>query len=234
MSVAAFSMLGVPLMGYAMGCAASLLVDLGDPDEAKEKVNAPVTAQELAMMQKYGLDNGTGKIDFAELVLLSAVRLGALQVEFIGVIKTRFEQLVKAGGGILDYAELVKSADLNGSVGDQESSAQNAVASSGGQNDADVKASPENGEEKKPDPPDPPVEAVSSLTSLLPSAGSKVIKARRAQSSAGVLARLTPPSAALPVAVRRTQSMTVPKKTGKDTDVIKSRRAPSQITLTYA
>ena len=100
-AVALFTSVGTPLMVYAMGCLASLVVDFGDPDEAKSKINAPVTMDELAMMRRHGLDNIDGKIDFAEFVILSAVRLGNFEEKLIDVIQDHFEELETLGTGTL-------------------------------------------------------------------------------------------------------------------------------------
>jgi hypothetical protein len=95
-------------MGVAMGCVASLVLTIGDPDEAEKQIAAKVTAEELHMMQKFELDDGDGQISRAEYILLCAVRIGALSPDLIGKINERFKILDKSGDGNLDYAEILE------------------------------------------------------------------------------------------------------------------------------
>lgn len=51
-----FAMLGVPVMAVAMAQVARGLTDQGDFEATKATVNEAVTAEELIMLQKFGLE----------------------------------------------------------------------------------------------------------------------------------------------------------------------------------
>jgi Ca2+-binding EF-hand superfamily protein len=95
-------------MALAMGNIASMLITVGDPDEAEKTIAAKVTSKELRMMQRFELDDGDGQITRAEYILLCTVRLGALSPELIGKINERFKELDKSGDGTLSYAEILE------------------------------------------------------------------------------------------------------------------------------
>lgn len=61
------------------------------------------------MMKRFNMDDGDGKIDRHEFVLLCVVRMGALSPEFIGTIYKRFEDLDTDGSGSLDYHEILET-----------------------------------------------------------------------------------------------------------------------------
>ena len=52
-----FAMLGVPIMAVAMAQVARGLTEKGDLEATKGTVNEPVTAEELIMLQKFGLES---------------------------------------------------------------------------------------------------------------------------------------------------------------------------------
>lgn len=54
-----FAMMGVPIMAVAMAQVARGLTDKGDLEATKAAVNEPVTAEELIMLQKFGLESMT-------------------------------------------------------------------------------------------------------------------------------------------------------------------------------
>lgn len=95
-------------MALAMGNIASMVITIGDPDEAEKNIAAKVTIEELHMMQKFGLDDGDGQISRAEYILLCAVRLGALAPDLIIKINERFTKLDASGDGNLSYAEILE------------------------------------------------------------------------------------------------------------------------------
>lgn len=106
--VGLFSATGIPLMGAAMSSMASMLIQVGDPQETNRIINAKVTEEELNMMQKFGVDDGDGEITRAEYVLLSAMRLGAMTPDLIRAINVRFDKLDVDGSGSLSYDELLE------------------------------------------------------------------------------------------------------------------------------
>ncbi|CAB9529837.1 expressed unknown protein [Seminavis robusta] len=102
---AVFACLGVPIMAVAMAEVARGLMDKGDLEATKASVNEPVTAEELIMLQKFGLENGDGEIDRAEFIILCMVRMGT-DPNLIEFISHRFHQLDEDGGGTLSILEI--------------------------------------------------------------------------------------------------------------------------------
>ena len=98
-------------MALAMGNIASLIITIGDPDEAENIINAKVTPEELAMMTTFDLDDGDGQITRAEYILLCTVRLGALSPDLIGKINERFKKLDTSGDGTLSYDEILENPE---------------------------------------------------------------------------------------------------------------------------
>lgn len=106
--VGLFSATGIPLMGAAMSSIASMVISVGDPEETDKIINAKVTEDELAMMQKFGIDDGDGEISRAEYILLCAMRLGAMTPDLIAAINDRFNGLDADHNGKLSYDELLE------------------------------------------------------------------------------------------------------------------------------
>ncbi|CAB9514833.1 expressed unknown protein [Seminavis robusta] len=100
-----FAMLGVPIFAVAASEVARGLMDKGDLEATKGSVNEPVTAEELIMLQNFGLENGDGEIDRAEFIILCMVRMGT-DPSLIEFISHRFHQLDEDGGGTLSILEI--------------------------------------------------------------------------------------------------------------------------------
>lgn len=98
-------------MGLAMANVASLLLTVGDPEEAEKAIAAKVTLEELHMMVEFDLDDGDQIITRAEYILLCAVRLGALNPDLIGKINERFKLLDTSGDGELSYDEILENPE---------------------------------------------------------------------------------------------------------------------------
>jgi len=112
-----FAMMGVPIMAVAMAQVARGLTDKGDLEATKAAVNEPVTAEELIMLQKFGLENGDGEIDRSEFIILCMVRMGT-DPNLIEFISHRFHQLDQDGGGTLSILEITggKYDFINGQI----------------------------------------------------------------------------------------------------------------------
>ena len=91
-----------------MGTVASMIIVVGDPEQAEKCIAAKVTVEELQMMQRFDLNDGDGEISRAEFILLSAVRLGALDPQLIDKINERFVQLDRCDKGMLSYEDLLE------------------------------------------------------------------------------------------------------------------------------
>ena len=111
-----FSAFGIPLMGMAMGNTVTLLIKF---DDRKSLIKQKVTRSELDMMKKFGLEDGDGKLDKSEYILLCCVRLGALHTGLVEEIDKRFATLDRNGDGLLTRSELLeelKRASVFGSM----------------------------------------------------------------------------------------------------------------------
>lgn len=100
---------GVPVTALAMSNVANVVLKKSTADVAMKTIEAKVTAEEVVMMQRFGLDNGSGRISKGEYILLCAVRLGALSPELVGKINERFNKLDVLQDGCLSYAELTEN-----------------------------------------------------------------------------------------------------------------------------
>lgn len=84
-----------------------MFLNSNDLEGAREVLNQPVTEEELAMMSRFGLEDGDGKIDMGEYMILSMVRNGVSPLMIELVIK-RFQELDADGGGTLDLDEITE------------------------------------------------------------------------------------------------------------------------------
>ena len=71
-------------------------------------INAKVSADDLLMMQKFGLENSDGNIDKAEFITLCMLRLGAVDPELVAAIVNRYDELDVSKDGVLSYKELLE------------------------------------------------------------------------------------------------------------------------------
>ena len=102
-----FAAFGVPIMGVAMASIGKFLVSSKkELEDVKETINAPVTPQEIRMMQKFGLEDGDGEVDKAEFIVLCMCRLGTdpRVIEYIG---QRFQKLDADQTGSLSMREII-------------------------------------------------------------------------------------------------------------------------------
>ena len=102
-----FAAFGVPIMGVAMASISKFLVSSKkELEDVKETINAPVTPQEIRMMQKFGLEDGDGEVDKAEFIVLCMCRLGTdpRVIEYIG---QRFQKLDADQTGSLSMREII-------------------------------------------------------------------------------------------------------------------------------
>ena len=102
-----FALLGVPIMGVAMATVARGLVSHGDMEATKELIREEVTAEELEMLHKFGLEDGDGQIDRSEFIILCMVRTGT-DPNLVKYISERFTELDEDGGGTLTVEEITK------------------------------------------------------------------------------------------------------------------------------
>ena len=62
-------------------------------------------------MKRFNLDDGDGKIDRGEFILLCAVRVGALSPDLVQTINERFKELDTDQSGTLDVHEILETEE---------------------------------------------------------------------------------------------------------------------------
>lgn len=105
--VGLYAAVGTPLMAYSLGCLASLFIK-GPNIKVLEVITSKITSEDLATMQKYGLENSDGAMDRAEYLILCMLRLGVVDPELVSAIVNRYNELDESGDGLLSYKELLE------------------------------------------------------------------------------------------------------------------------------
>jgi hypothetical protein len=94
---------GVPVMSISCGILSHQIASKGDTALKMEKVNAPLTADEVEKMKYFGIEDDSGAVDCQEYVILILVRIGAISPEIISVLQDRFDQLDTESSGKITY-----------------------------------------------------------------------------------------------------------------------------------
>lgn len=89
--VALYAGTGVPVMGIAMGSIAGFFISSESVEDTLETIKGAVTDEEIAMMSKFGIDDGDGEISLAEFIIFSMVRIGAADPELVNLIKDYYK-----------------------------------------------------------------------------------------------------------------------------------------------
>ena len=98
---------GIPVMALAMGIIAHFIVVRNESTESlNEKMMARITETELHFMKLFGIEDGSGDIDAHEFVILTLVRIGALEPELIRTISELYDSLSEDNNGNLTYETL--------------------------------------------------------------------------------------------------------------------------------
>lgn len=90
---------GAPLLAYSCGTAASAISSYGRAQQKEKELNAPMTEDELVMLNHLGVEDDDGFIDGAEFTILLLVRIGALNADLIDVLHDRYYELDADGTG---------------------------------------------------------------------------------------------------------------------------------------
>lgn len=87
----------------------NMCLEVGDSDCILQRAIAPVTREEIALMQDYDVENGDGVIDFKEFVIMAAVRIGSVSPQFMRQLKTHFKELDRKHAGKISYDDFIVS-----------------------------------------------------------------------------------------------------------------------------
>jgi hypothetical protein len=98
-----YIVVGAPLMAISCAISAHAIANFGKTQRLESKLNAPMTEDELVMMQHLGVEDDDGYIDEAEFTILVLVRIGALNPDLIGVLFDRFDEIDRDGTGNVSY-----------------------------------------------------------------------------------------------------------------------------------
>ena len=98
---------GIPVMAIATGVIAHAIVFSNESDDSlRQKMQARLTETELELMKIFGIDDGNGDIDPKEFVVLTLVRIGALEPELIKMIFGLYDSLAEDSKGVITYETL--------------------------------------------------------------------------------------------------------------------------------
>lgn len=98
---------GIPVMNIAMGVIANAVVSSHESAESlRDKMMARITETELELMKIFGIEDGSGDIDAKEFVVLTLVRIGALEPELIKMITELYDNLAEDSSGALTHRSL--------------------------------------------------------------------------------------------------------------------------------
>jgi hypothetical protein len=101
--VAIYACTGTPIMCLSGGVFAFWLSKLDKASHLQKIIEAPLSLEELEMMNELEIDDGDGFIDESEYVILILVRLKAIRLELIPAILARFRHLDRDNEGAVPY-----------------------------------------------------------------------------------------------------------------------------------
>ena len=84
-----------------------MLLKFGDPEKAKEQIQAKVSKEELKMLTKFGMDDGSGVFTRTEFIILSLMRLRVLNPAAIEEMNKRFNTLDIGSTGYLSIDDIL-------------------------------------------------------------------------------------------------------------------------------
>ena len=102
-----YVMTGIPVMAIATGVIAHAIVFKNESvNSLNKKMMVRMTETELELMKAFGIEDGSGDIDAQEFVILTLVRIGALEPELIHYITGLYDSLTVDSSGMLTYETL--------------------------------------------------------------------------------------------------------------------------------
>ena len=104
--VGVYTCTGAPIMLLSFGSLAHSIADLGQEKTLRNKIQAPITQDEILIMYELGVEDGDGFIDRCEYIILMIIRLKAMKIDLIDAIADRFCDLDVDGDGLVSYEEI--------------------------------------------------------------------------------------------------------------------------------
>jgi hypothetical protein len=136
--VGLYVMTGIPVMAIATGVIAHAIVFTNESvDSLHEKMMVRMTETELLLMKAFGIEDGSGEIDAKEFVILTLVRIGALEPELIHYITGLYDSLTDDNSGQLTYETLQNMQQNLGSPGNSHDVRTSFLRSMSNNNDID-------------------------------------------------------------------------------------------------
>ena len=109
--VALYAAVGAPIMAVTFGLLAHKLSSALADSNLHAQINSKIVMDELDMAKRIGIEDGDGRMDANEYIILILVRIGALSPDLIAVISARFHVLDVEGKGSIAYSELTASTE---------------------------------------------------------------------------------------------------------------------------
>jgi hypothetical protein len=103
---ALYAAAGAPIMAVTFGLLAHSLSNIYADTVLQNQINSRILMEELEMAKKVGIEDGDGRMDNSEYIILILVRIGALSPDLIGVISMRFRVLDVDGTGSVSYEQM--------------------------------------------------------------------------------------------------------------------------------
>eukprot|EP00603_Paraphysomonas_imperforata_P000212 CAMPEP_0114421914 /NCGR_PEP_ID=MMETSP0103-20121206/5333_1 /TAXON_ID=37642 ORGANISM="Paraphysomonas imperforata, Strain PA2" /NCGR_SAMPLE_ID=MMETSP0103 /ASSEMBLY_ACC=CAM_ASM_000201 /LENGTH=1036 /DNA_ID=CAMNT_0001590469 /DNA_START=406 /DNA_END=3516 /DNA_ORIENTATION=- len=104
---ALYTNIGVPLMSISLGLLMSLIIEASEDNLIFHRIIAPVTDDEIKFMQEFGIEDGDGKLDNKEFIIMAAMRIGGATPDLIRRINNRFKVLDRDNAGKVPYDEIL-------------------------------------------------------------------------------------------------------------------------------
>lgn len=87
----------------------NMCLEVGDSTRIVHQATAPVTADEIKLMQEFNVENGDGVVDIKAFVIMAVVRLGSVSPNYMRQLHAHFKELDRKHAGKILYDDFVFS-----------------------------------------------------------------------------------------------------------------------------
>ncbi len=109
---AAFTCIGTPLMLSALTSISTMLgltlIAYTGRHRFRDVIYQKIQHRELEVLEKFGLDDGTGKMDLREFIIVSAVRMKAIDPKLIKLLVHTFHHYDLKRDGFIYHQDIVE------------------------------------------------------------------------------------------------------------------------------